>query len=92
MIAVFIFYIHIVAAATIFTKRWQEAGLGEGFLAVGFILLIFSVGWSVTTFILKLFIEKEGLAVWLDRDTLSLVLLTIAEIMFYYIYIVQKKK
>ncbi len=92
MVAVFVFYIHIVAAAAIFTKRWQEAGTGEAFLAVGFMGLIFAVGWSVATVFLKFFFDKEGLGAWFDRDQMSLALLTVLESIFYYAYIKWERK
>lgn len=92
MVAVFVFYIHLVAAAAIFTKRWQESSTGEAFLAVGFMALIFAVGWSVATVFLKFFFDKEGLAVWFDRDQMSLALLTVLESIFYYAYIKWERK
>jgi formate hydrogenlyase subunit 3/multisubunit Na+/H+ antiporter MnhD subunit len=84
MITLFIFYIHTVAAVTFFTRRWQEANWKEGLLAVGFLLLIFSVGWTMSTFLVGLCIGERGFGVLLDRDTLSLVLLTVMESVFYY--------
>ncbi|MDI6802555.1 MAG: hypothetical protein QME58_01760 [Bacteroidota bacterium] len=92
MVAVFVFYIHLVAASAIFTKRWQESGKGEAFLAVGFMALIFGVGWSVATVFLKFFFAKEGLSVWFDRDQMSLALLTVLESIFYYAYIKWERK
>lgn len=92
MVAVFVFYIHLVAASAIFTKRWQESGTGEAFLAVGFMALIFGVGWSVATVFLKFFFDKEGLSVWFDRDQMSLALLTVLESIFYYAYIKWEQK
>lgn len=90
MIVLLIFYAHIVTAAYVFTKRWQEEDKREAFLAVGFMTLIFLVGWSVATFILKLFVEQEGLGKWFDRDAMSLVLLTLLEILLYSMYFKHK--
>jgi len=84
MITLIIFYAHVVAAVTLFTKHWQEGDWKEGLLAVGSLLLLFSVGWSISTFVLKLFLHDErGFATWLDRDTLSLVLLSAMEGIFF---------
>ncbi len=85
MIALLVFYGHTVAAAALFTKRWQESDWKEGILAVGFLALIFSVGWSMSTFILRLIVDEKGLAVWLDRDALSLLLLAVMEGVFFYV-------
>ena len=92
MITLFIFYIHTIAAVAIFTKRWQESGWGDGVLGVGFLVLIFSVGWSISTFLLKLVIDEKGFGVWFDRDTLSLLLLTVMESIFFYAQMRRKKK
>lgn len=86
MIPLLVFYMHIVTIAAVFTKRWQEEGLGEGLLAVLFMLVIFFVGWSITSFILRLVMEQGGLGPLLDRDAASLLLLTAIESVFYYFY------
>jgi hypothetical protein len=90
MIPLFVFFVHIVAVTAVFTKRWQEEGLTEGFLSIFFMAVIFFVGWSMTSFIMKLFMGQEGLAVWFDRDAASLLLLTAAETVFYYFYFREK--
>ena len=86
MIPLVVFYIHVVALAAVFTKRWQEDGTGEGVLAVFFMALIFFVGWGISSFILKLFMDQAGFGPGLDRDALSLLLLTIVEGGFYYVF------
>jgi len=86
MIMVFIFYVHVIGAVAAFTKRWQEEGLGEGILGVAFMALIFSVGWTISTFLLKFIVSEKGFSKVFDRDALSLLVLTIAEIIFYYFY------
>ena len=91
MIALFIFYIHIIAAVSVFTKRWQENGFGDGLLGVGFLALIFSVGWSISTFVLKLVVDEKGFGIFLNRDALSLLLLTVLEASFYYFQIAIKR-
>lgn len=92
MVELFVFYIHIVAVATMFTKRWQEENLSEGLLVVVFMVLIFFVGWSITTFLMKLLLEKEGPGMFFDRDAASLLLLTIGESILYYFYLRDEKK
>lgn len=86
MIALIIFYLHIIGAAAAFTSEYQKEGVGAGMLNVGFVVLIFSVGWSISTFVLKYLIGEEGFGLWLNRDALSLVVLTIGESLFYYFY------
>ena len=86
MIPLIVFYLHIVAMATAFTRRWQEEGVAEGFLAIFLIALIFFVGWSMASFIMKLVMSREGFGVFLDRDAASLLLLTAGELLFAYFY------
>jgi len=83
MISLLVFYLHVVALVWVFTRRWQQEGLGEGFLAIFFMALIFFVGWSMTSFLTKLVMSKEGFGTLLDRDAVSLLLLTIGEVIFY---------
>ena len=86
MIPLVVFYLHVVFVAGYFTKRWQEDGLGEGLLAVFFSGLIFFVGWSMTSFIVRLFIPDQP-DLQLTRDNASLLLLTAAEAVFYIFYL-----
>jgi len=86
MVPLLVFYLHTVAAAATFTRRYQEGGVREGFLAVFFFVLIFFVGWSISSFFTKLFLGPKGFGVYLDRDAVSLLLLTIAEGIFYYFF------
>jgi len=86
MIPLVVFYLHVVFVAAYFTKRWQEEGLGEGLLAVVFSGLIFFVGWSMTSFIVRLFISEQPDLV-MNRDNASLLLLTGSEAVFYFFYL-----
>lgn len=90
MIPLVVFYIHIVATAYIFTKRWQDEGKAEAFIAVGFMTVVFFVGWSVSTFILKLIIDQEGFGKLFDRDAMSLTLLALLEAGLYSMYFKKK--
>jgi len=92
MITLLVFYIHTVAAAAIFTKRWQEGGWGEGLLGVGFVVLVFAVGWSLSTIIVGWFMSPRGFGIWFDRDAAALTLLTILEGFFYTLQTRRKKK
>lgn len=87
MIPLIVFYLHIVAVAGVYTRRWQDEGLAEGFLAVFFMALIFFVGWSMASFVMKLVMTAGGAGPLLNRDSASLLLLTAAEAVFYYFYL-----
>ncbi len=86
MIPLLIFYLHIIGITAAFTADYQKNGTGAGLLAVAFFVLIFSVGWSISGFVLKYAIDEAGFGPWLTRDALSLVLLTLGEAVFYYFY------
>ena len=86
MITAFIFFLHFLFSLIIFTKKWQEDGLPSAFLNVGLILILFAVGWTITSLLAKLLMEPEGLGLYFDRDTFSLTLLTLAESIFYSLY------
>jgi hypothetical protein len=86
VIPLLVFYLHVVALAAVFTKRYQEESVGEGFLAVFFMALIFFVGWAMASFLMKLIMPPEGWATWFDRDAASLALLTLGEAVLYYFY------
>jgi hypothetical protein len=86
MVPLFVFYAHVIAFSAVFTKRWQEEGVTEGILGVLFMLLIFFVGWSMASFLLRLVLPPEGFGKWMDADAAALALLAIVESVFYYFY------
>ena len=86
MVPLIVFYLHVVALTAIFTKRFQDENVAEGFLAIFFMGLIFFVGWAMASFIMKLVMMPEGFGPWFNRDAASLVLLTVAEGVLYYFY------
>lgn len=86
MIEISVFYIHAIAAIAAFTKRWQEEGFSEGVLGVAFMAIIFSVGWTISTFLIRILTPEKGFSKVLDQDALSLLLLTAGEGIFYYFY------
>lgn len=86
MVPLVVFYVHVVALAAVFTKRWQEEGTGEGMLGVLFMLLIFFVGWSMSSFVMRLIVPPEGFGKWLDADAMALAVLAVFESIFYYFY------
>ena len=91
MIIVIIFYLHILFAVLVFTHRWQEEGLQGGFIVLGFIGLIFAVGWTIAGFIIH-FLASDGIPGLIDPDTLSLVILSIIEGLVFYFYFFKDDK
>ena len=86
MITAFIFFIHFIFATYIFTKKWQEESITQAWMNIGLIVILFSVGWTITGMISKLLMSQNGFGVYFDRDAFSLALLTIIEFFFYKFY------
>lgn len=86
MISAFIFFVHFIFLLIIFTWKWQKEGIAVALLNVSLILILFAVGWSITGMLAKFVMEPKGLGLYYDRDTFSLSLLTIIEIIFYRFY------
>ncbi len=85
MLIVIIFYLHVLAGVLAFTTRWQEEGLHGGFIVLGFMGLIFAVGWTVVGFIMH-YIAPSGIPKVIDADSMSLLMLTLLEGAIYYFY------
>lgn len=90
MIIAFLFYVHIIFGLYVFTKRWQDEGLGAAFLILIFVGIIFSVGWTLSSFCTSLIFPPQGLGKFYNRDTISLTILTILEFFFYNNYFRKK--
>jgi hypothetical protein len=86
MISALIFFLHLIFALVIFTKKWQDENVSSAMLNIGLIGILFAVGWSITGMTVKAVFEPEGFGIYFDRDTLSLVLLVIGEYFFYRMY------
>jgi hypothetical protein len=86
MVSAFIFFIHIIFALIICTKKWQDENLSSGFINLALIGVLFAVGWSVAGIIAKLVLTPEGFGKEFNRDAFSLSILTIAEYFFYRFY------
>lgn len=92
MIAVFIFYLHVVFIAFAFTKNYIEDGLTRAILSSIFIIILFSVGWTFSEFVMGYFMESKGLGLMFPRAAFSLMMLTVMEIIFYRFYYTSKSR
>ena len=86
MIIALIFLLHIVFLLTILVKTTKSESAGSALLNIIFVVIIFSVGWTLISFVINLFVKPIGLGKYFDRNTISLVILAIAEIIFYWNY------
>jgi len=91
MIPVVIFYAHVVFLVYMFSKNFVEEGGLSAFLSILFIVVIFSVGWTFSEFVIGFFMKPEGLSLLFPRAAFSLILLTMLEVVFYKFYYGSKK-
>jgi len=86
MIPVLVFWLHITAGVYLFSKKYYEETLGEAFLSVAFAGIIFTAGWTLSSFIINFTFGSKGLSKTFNGDSLSLILLTLLEIIFYHFW------
>jgi hypothetical protein len=92
MIELLIFELHILAAIFAFTKSWQYKSIKEGFLAVAMIGLVFSIAWAITGTLANVIYPQAWRTPYFNQNTLSLVLLVIPEIFFFYHFFLVDKE
>lgn len=86
MVISFIFLLHIIFLLYLFIKKWKHESVGSALIDIALIIILFSVGWSVSMMVCKIFWEPIGFGKHFDRDTISLFLLTVSEFFFYRFY------
>ena len=103
MAAAYIFILHVIGVVYAFVSRKKTGGISEGFLAVAFIGIVFAVGWTISTMLTNLLFTPEFFIKWyyhqtdsmflrilrkeISRDTISILILTFGEIVFYYFFL-----
>jgi len=92
MIEVTIFYIHVVFFVYLFCKNFVEENFLSAFLSLIFMVILFSVGWTISAFFISLVVPEAGLSRLLTKAAFSLSLLTFLEIIFYKFYLGKPKK
>jgi hypothetical protein len=103
MVAAYIFILHFIAAGYGFFTRKKTGGLSEGLLAVAFVGIVFAIGWTIATMLTNLLFTPQFFIKWyyhqtdsqflrtlrkeINRDTISLLILSCGEIGFYYLFL-----
>jgi hypothetical protein len=101
MVSAFIFFLHFVLAVYAF-MIYKKESMSEGFLAVAFVGIVFAVSWTISSMLTNLLFSFEWFVRWywqpldswiwrivrkeISRDTISLLILTSGEVVFYYFY------
>ena len=91
MVSAIIFSAHLIFVAVIFTKKWQDESLTSAFINLALIVILFTVGWSVSTSVVKLVVEPKGFGLQFDADAIALTLLVIGEYFFFRFYYGEEK-
>ena len=107
MTAVIIFLIH-VSLAVLFGYRGRKDGPGGVALGVAMVVLLFAIGWTLSTFLVHLIWPERGIGLLIDNwadtptkrflyrevtsDSASLILLTVGELFFYCWYLRKESK
>ena len=91
MIDLFIFHINLIVALYAFTKNWQKGSTKDGILAILLIGLIFTIGWALTASLAYAIWPKAWDSLYFTHDTLSLVMLFIPEVFFFYYFFLNDK-
>ena len=86
MIILLIFLIHLVFLISVLVKKTKKEKFSSGLIDAALIIILFSVGWSLSAMFTKLIWEPEGFGKYFDRDTITLTILTIIEFFFYRFY------
>ena len=77
MIPVIIFYLHTIFAVYAFCKSFQVEGLLQAFLNTGFIIILFSVGWTISDLFVGFVISPNGYLIDMPVNKIAVSLLKI---------------
>lgn len=91
MIDILIFHLHILGGIYAFTLNWQKEGLKHGLLGLSIVGLVFAIGWALTGTLAHAIMPYEWESAYFTRDTFSLILLMIIEIIFFYQFFIKNK-
>jgi len=78
MIPVIIFYLHTIFAVYAFSKSFQVEGILQAFLNTGFIIILFSVGWTISDLFVGFIISSNGYMIDMPTNKVFLSLLKIS--------------
>jgi hypothetical protein len=80
LIAVLIFFVHAIFAVWAFSKSYQHDGWLQAFLNFAFIVILFSVGWTVSDLLMGIFIRDNGYIFYAGYNPVFLVFLKLSGI------------
>lgn len=72
MIPVLIFFAHAIFAVWAFAKSYQTDGIVQAFLNIFFIIILFTVGWTISDLIVGFVVLSEGYEIMLPTSKISM--------------------
>ncbi len=86
MASAIIFSLHLIFIVFIFYIKKKNESISSAFQNLFLIIVLFAIGWAFITMIVNQLLEPQGFGKEFDRDGISLAVLTIVEVIFYYKY------
>lgn len=83
MVIFSIFFLHFVYIVYIFIKKYKSSGLSDAIMNVVFIIVIFSIGWSILNLLLKPILPEKIHFEELSSDSIILIILSAIEYIGY---------
>lgn len=72
MIPVLIFFAHAIFAVWAFAKSYQTDGIVQAFLNVIFIIILFTVGWTISDLLVGFIVSSEGYEILLPSGKVAM--------------------
>lgn len=85
MISFILFIFNFIFLLFIFIVKAKKS-FPDAFINAGLIILVFSVGWTISTSLTKMIFPSEGFGENFTADDISLLILSVGEFFFYRIY------
>jgi hypothetical protein len=72
LIPVLVFFAHAIFAVWAFAKSYQTDGIVQAFLNVFFIVILFTVGWTISDLLVGFIVSDVGYEILLPTNGLSM--------------------
>ena len=86
MISLLIFIFHFLFFVFVYVRTRKKDNTKQAIYNLLFMVIVFTVGWALSTMITNLFFPPAGFSKELNLDTISLIILTLGESLFYKFY------
>lgn len=91
MIELMIYHLHLMGVLYAAVSRWQREGMKGALLAIGICGLVFVIGWSLTGAIARMLMPGPfAPGALVTSDTLSLLILLVPEVAFFWMFFVRE--